>query len=444
MTRFSQDRQIQSWGRVFGGRHQLATPVHRCDLHDVFEAACKQDLPVLGFGLGRSYGDSNLNPDGLLLDGRALDRFIEFDRATGSLTAEAGVSLDEILRISVPAGFFLPTTPGTRFVTIAGAVANDVHGKNHHGAGCFGNAVRRIGLFRSREGAMTLSREENAELFAATIGGLGLTGLISWVEVQLVPIASAYIEESRTAFANVNAFFDLASDAGTRFEHSVAWVDCTARGDSLGRGVFFGGNWSDRGGLTVHRDAGPTLPLDLPASSLNPLTLGMFNALYRAHSSMRPKASLVHYAPFFYPLDRIRGWNRLYGPKGFFQYQSVVPMARARTATREMLDVISASGQGSMLAVLKTFGERRSPGLLSFPMEGVTLALDFKNSGVRTMQVFDALDAIVLRHGGRLYPAKDGRMSGETFRAGYPDWERLEGLRDPLISSAFWRRVMAE
>lgn len=407
----------------------------------MFDEAATLDKPVLGYGLGRSYGDSNQNPDGILFNGRSLDKFIQFDRETGILRAEAGVSLAEVLEIAVPAGFFLPTTPGSRFVTLGGAIANDVHGKNHHRAGCFSAGVRRFGLWRSDEGLLEVSRQHRPELFAATVGGLGLSGLIVWCEIQLVPIGSSFIAEESRMFGNVDEFFDQIAEDGDRFEHTVSWIDCTASGPSLGRGMFSGGNWADDGEYTVHSDRGPALPFDLPSFALNPLTLKSFNTLYYERQKLKPRQTRSHYSGFFYPLDTIRGWNRLYGHKGFFQYQSVVPMEQARQATREMLARVAQSGQGSMLAVLKTFGGQDSEGLLSFPHGGATLALDFKNTGRKTLDLLADLDSIVASAGGRLYPAKDGRISAEMFQAGYPQWEAVEALRDPSISSSFWSRV---
>lgn len=432
---------IESWGRVVRSEHHVFKPVDRHGVEAAFEAAENDGVSILGHGLGRSYGDSNLNPNQMLFATRSLDQFISLDAQTGIIRAEAGVSLAEVLEVAVPLGFFLPTTPGSRFVTLAGAVANDVHGKNHHGAGCFGNSVTRFGMVRSDLGEIEVSPESHSELFHATIGGLGLTGLITWVEFQLTPILSAYMSEQTLVFKNVDEFFEIEKSQRENFEYTVSWVDCTTRGRKLGRGVFSGGNWSTSGNLDVHREGGPVLPIDLPSFALNSLTLKAFNSAYNIRQKMKRRNRQTHYSSFFYPLDSIRGWNRLYGRKGFYQFQSVIPSDHARTATKEMLNLVASSGQGSMLAVLKTFGSKVSPGLMSFPQEGVTLALDFKNSGERTLSLMADLDKVVRSAGGRLYPAKDGRISADMFQAGYPRWVDIERLRDPLISSAFWRRV---
>jgi FAD/FMN-containing dehydrogenase len=367
-----------------------------------------------------------------------LDRFIAFDPETGVLRAEAGITLSEILRFAVPRGWFLPVTPGTRFVTLGGAIANDVHGKNHHRAGTFGCDVTCIGLVRSDSGLVEIGPED--EIFAATIGGLGLTGLILWAEIKLVRISSAFVDGEAIPFGAMDEFLAVARASEATHEFTVAWVDC-ARADGDTRGVFFRGDWSAEGELRVHEDGGPGIPFDAPAKLLNPLTLAAFNRAYRAlHARGGPKRFRKHYRPFFYPLDGIGGWNRLYGRPGFYQYQCVVPFA-ASAAIPELLGRIGRSGQGSFLSVLKTFGEKASPGLLSFPRPGVTLALDFPNRGERTLELMRDLDAVVRDAGGRLYPAKDSRMSPEMFKAGYPDLDRFGRAIDPAMHSDFSRRV---
>jgi len=434
----------KSWGRVVDAKHWVARPGSMDDASQTPASAAAGDMSVLPFGLGRSYGDSNLNPGGALIETRRMDRFIRFDREAGLLHAEAGVSLDEILRVVVPHGFFLPTTPGSRIVTLGGAIANDVHGKNHHRAGSFGSHVRRFRLARSDGSITEVTPHETPELFEATIGGLGLTGLILDAEVALVRIPSAYIDQTIEPLAHMDAFFDIAELRAEHSEHTVAWIDCTATGPRLGQGVFSSGDWSQTGAHEAHSaGAGPTFPVDAPGFALNPVTLKLFNTAYRRRQAMKARVSRVHYGSFFHPLDSINDWNRLYGAKGFYQYQSVIGVAAAREATRAMLERISASGEGSFLAVLKTFGDRPSPGVLSFPEPGATLALDFANRGDKTLRLLADLDAIVREAGGRLYPAKDGRMSADMFQVGYPNWERVEQLRDPAFSSAFWRRVTA-
>ncbi len=398
--------------------------------------------PLLAYGLGRSYGDSCLNEGGTMLATRTLAHFMEFDATSGRLVCEAGVSLGEILRLVVPRGWFIPVSPGTKFVTVGGAIANDIHGKNHHRAGTFGRHLRRFELLRSDGSRRVCSAEHHPSLFHATIGGLGLTGLITWAELQLVPVASPWIDHESIRFERLDRFFDLAADSDRRFEYTVAWIDSLASGEALGRGLLLRGNHAGAGSEgTTRRARTLRIPFHAPSLLLSPWSLRLFNtAYYRLQRSACVRRT-VHYEPFFYPLDGIEHWNRLYGRRGFLQYQSVVPPDAGPSATRAMLERISSRGLGSFLAVLKIFGDVPSPGLLSFPAPGATLALDFPNRGRTTLELLDELDAIVADHGGRIYPAKDARMSAESFRRFYPRWEELAGLADPAFSSSLWRRL---
>jgi FAD/FMN-containing dehydrogenase len=428
--------EFESWGRVFRVSQTITTPGYLVDAHAALRDC---DQSILAIGAARSYGDVCINRDGTLIRTTALDRMIEADWSTGIIRAEAGLTLDELLRIAVPKGWFLPVTPGTKFVTLGGAVANDVHGKNHEGAGTIGCHVRRIGLARSSGDVLELSKGDNVELFQATIGGLGLTGLILWVELALKSIGSTDIEVETLAIADLDQFFRLAADSGG-WEHTVAWVDCLAKGKDLGRGLFMRGRHRPQGALRVHHVPRLAVPLDAPSWLLNALTVRIFNLAYR-HRPWGMGRQTAHYDPFFYPLDSILGWNRLYGPRGFFQHQSVVPMHTAIGAMQRLLTLTGDFQQGSFLVVLKLFGERKSPGLLSFPMAGVTLALDLPNRGESTRKLLQAMTDVVVEAGGRIYPAKDATMSAEAFRIGYPNWTKLEALRDPKIMSDFWRRV---
>lgn len=399
------------------------------------------DLPLvednlLAYGNGRSYGDVGLNSGQTLLHTRGLDRFIAFDETSGVLTCESGVLLSEILNVFVPRGWFLPVTPGTRFVTVGGAIANDVHSKNHHGAGTFGCTVQRFELLRSDGSRQICSRTENADWFEATIGGLGLTGLITWAEIDLKRIAGVGIDVVNTRFSSLDEFFWLNAEAEAQCEYTVAWIDCLA---TTPRGIFMAGDHALGRGLAGTAKKPLQVPLTSPFSLINSLSLRAFNKAY--YNRPLPEKAIVHYAPFFYPLDGILHWNRLYGRQGFFQYQFVLPMA-ARAALDTILHDIAMSGQGSFLAVLKTFGSRPSPGLMSFPMPGVTLALDFPNHGAPTLALFERLDAIVAEAGGRLYPAKDARMGGELFRRSYPRLGEFLPFIDPKFSSDFARRVL--
>jgi L-gulonolactone oxidase len=437
-----EEQTIVAWGRTHRGRHLVARPDLRSGVGAAVRETAAAGGSTLAHGLGRSYGDSGLNLGGGLLVTRGLDRLITFDREAGVVRAEAGVSIDELLQVVVPAGWFVPVTPGTKFVTLGGAVANDVHGKNHHVAGTFGVHVTRFGLQRSDRGEIECSPDAHADLFALTIGGLGLTGVITWVELQLERIPSSALEVENLPFANLAAFFTL-SEQSADWPFTVAWIDTIARGDGLGRGIFSRGRWAADGDLLAHRNGGPAMPIDAPGGLLNSLTVGAFNRLYRARPGARFKGR-QHYDPFFYPLDKLRDWNRMYGARGFYQWQCAVPVADMAAVTRSLMEQVTASGEASFLAVLKTFGDRPSPGVLSFPMPGATLALDFPNRGPVTTALMARLDRVVGEAGGRLYPAKDGRLPREMFRQGFPRWEELEAARDPVLMSSFWRRMIEE
>lgn len=432
-------QQVSSWGRLRQAPHEVSRPAF---LDAARAAIAAGGAPALCYGLGRSYGDVCLNENGRLIVTDLLDRLISFDRQSGVVRAEAGVSLDRLLRVIVPAGWFLPVTPGTKFVTLGGAVANDVHGKNHESAGTFGAHVRALGLARSSGEVLTLSSSENAELFAATIGGLGLTGVILWVELELEPIRSAMIDTETLALDDLDAFFRVANES-RKWPYTVAWVDCLAKGRATGRGFFIRGSHAEEGGLKTHGATRLAAPFDAPGFLLNTHTTALFNAGVR-HRPWALGQKRMHYDPFFYPLDAVADWNRLYGKRGFFQHQSVMPMANAPDTLRKLLALTAEFGEGSFLMVLKLFGDKPSPGLLSFPMPGATLALDFPNKGESTRRLLDRMADAVLEAGGRLYSAKDATMSGAAFRAGYPQWRKLEAQRDPAMMSDFWRRMTAD
>lgn len=427
----------QSWGRYPPAVHTRAVPIRWRT--DPMPAAAPHER-LLPFGWGRSYGDSCLNHGEVLLDVAGLDRFIAFDESQGLLRCEAGVTLADILTVVTPRGWFLPVVPGTKWVTVGGAIANDIHGKNHHRAGTFGAHVTRFELLRSSGERFHCSPDSNAELFRATIGGLGLTGLVLWAEIRLVRPAGMGISVEHVRYPRFDAFFELAAQ-DAEHEHTVAWVDCLARGRRLGRGVYMRGDHVP--GPAGAGAPGPprfAVPFDAPAWLLNRVTLGAFNAAYHRRHPRGGRPITVHYDGFFFPLDAVGSWNRLYGKRGFLQYQCVVPDDRVE-ALRAILDRVCHSGEVAGLAVLKRFGSVPSPGLLSFPRPGLTLAVDLAFRGRSTLDLLEALDALVRAAGGAVYPAKDARMSGESFRAFYPAWEAFARQVDPRFSSSFWRRV---
>lgn len=433
--------EFQSWGRV----QTVRSPCLNFSWLDE-SVTIPLSTKRLAYGLGRSYGDSCLLSDGVMVRTRGLNKLIQFDHETGIIRAEAGVSLSEILEVAVPAGWFLPTTPGTRFVTLAGALANDIHGKNHHTAGTIGCHARKFCVLRSDGSRVVCGPEENERLFSATIGGLGLTGIILWVELQLVRTPSAWLDVELIPFTGVREFMTLSEDSGKGWEHTVAWFDAAASGKNFARGIYIRGNFA-KDGLAgsdprkVHPAPKLSIPITMPDFTLNSLSVKLFNTLYFHRVPRGGKKVVQHYEPFFYPLDAVDGWSKIYGKRGFFQYQSVTPEEAGIAPLEEMAREIVNSGEASFLAVLKTFGPRPSPGLLSFPKPGITLALDFPNRGASTLRLFDRLDAIVRAAKGRLYPGKDSRMSAEDFQNGYPGLKDFLPHVDPAFSSDFWKRV---
>jgi FAD/FMN-containing dehydrogenase len=412
-------------------------------LHDRAAMLPRPGGHCIPHGNGRSYSDVCLNDGGTLFDTRGLDRFIGFDRDTGVIRCEAGVLFADIVRLAVPQGWFLPVTPGTLQVTVGGAIANDVHGKNHHVAGSFGRHLRKLALRRSDGELKICSPSAEPSWLAATVGGLGLTGVILWAEIQLVAIASEQMELQSTRFGSLEDFWAINEEAMGRWTYTVAWLDCLARSRGKpGRGWLHCGRHaaaSARGGGRPGRPR--RVPFEPPFSLVNRASARVFNALY--YRAPRAAATGGHFQPFFYPLDRIGDWNRLYGPRGILQYQCVLPPPNARQALPTILGRIAASREAAFLGVLKTFGDFPAAGLLSFPRAGATLAVDFPHRGARTLRLFRDLDRIVHEAGGALYPAKDARMPATMFRAGYPRMEEFTRYVDPMMSSSFWRRVSA-
>lgn len=429
-------RPISSWGRLNAQPHDV---VMLNDPARIVEMLATH-RPGIAHGMGRSYGDVCLNPEGVLWNTTGLDHFIQFDEVTGKLVCEAGVLLRDIQRLLIPRGWILPVTPGTQMVTVGGAIANDVHGKNHHVLGSFGDHVQRIRLVRTDGEIIACGPQLRPDWFAATVGGLGLTGVIVEAEIQLRKVAGPWLDTETLPYDNLNQFFQLADDSEARWEHTVSWIDCISGGG--GRGLFMRGNSTDIGNRPALSGHQLTMPVVPPVSLVNRLSLRPFNMAYFHLKKWQAGRAIAHYEPFFYPLDNLLEWNRMYGPKGFFQYQSVVPRKVGREAVQAMLGEIARSGDGSFLAVLKTFGNRQPVGMLSFPQPGVTLALDFPNKGAQTHKLFERLDAIVREAGGRIYPAKDARMPRELFEAGYPRLNEFLKYRDPGISSALSRRLM--
>lgn len=430
---------VSSWGRLSHEDHQVQVLADRATA----AAQVRGNSPGICYGNGRSYGDVCLNPGGHLWQTRSLNRFIGFDEQSGRLRCESGVLLRDIQRTFMPRGWMLPVTPGTQLITVGGAIANDIHGKNHHKSGSFGDHVHALRLLRTDGTELDCHRAgDGADMLRASIGGMGLTGVILDAELQLRAVNSPWLTTDTVPYHSLDEFFDLAEQSEQDWEHTVSWIDCLS--GSQAKGIFLRAN---------HADAAPSgakepgrkqwsMPFTPPISLVNDLSLRPFNELYYRLQARKAGTGSAHFEPFSYPLDALHNWNRLYGPRGFYQFQCVVPTADAKPAIAALLDSIRKAGAGSFLAVLKTFGDRPAPGLLSFAMPGATLALDFPNNGAKTLALLDTLDSIVRECGGRLYAAKDARMPAALFAAGYPDLPDFIKFRDPGISSAMSRRLL--
>jgi FAD/FMN-containing dehydrogenase len=429
--------KLGSFGGVTATVEEIVKPGWESEVPATLKAG--NFLPV---GMSKSYGDVALSSGSRMISSLALNRFLNWDAESGILECEAGVLLTDIQETFVRQGWMLPVTPGTSLVTVGGAIANDVHGKDHHLSGTFGEHVLSFTLVRSTGEVLECSKTSNQEFFRATIGGLGLTGFITSVRLRLRAVAGPYFDTEVIPYSNLSEFFTLSEETEQQgWEASVSWFDCST--SKAGRGSLTRGNSSTRKAESQAKlGLGLSVPFTPPISLVNKLSLDVFNSGYFYLQKRGAGRRDVHYREFYYPLDGVGNWNRIYGPKGFFQYQSVIPMNDAVAATEEMLRVIKRSGQGSFLAVLKTFADREPAGLLSFARHGVTLALDFPNRGAKTAELFTELDRIVLESGGTLNPSKDARMSREMFQAGFPGITEFAQYRDPAISSDFSRRVI--
>ncbi len=414
-----QTTEISGWGGYPRCAAKVIKPSSRQDL----EKYLIQTSSLIARGMGRSYGDS---ANALtVLESAYWDHFIAFDQHTGRLTVEAGVRLRDILTITISHGWFLPVTPGTSFVTVGGAIASDVHGKNHHHAGTFGQYVLAMEVLLGSGEVVRTSPTELSELFHATCGGMGLTGVILTATFQLIRIPSAFIHQKTIKANSLEEACD-AFEANQESTYSVAWIDCLARGKNLGRSILMLGEHADHGGYHLVIKDPIQIPIHTPAALLNGLTMRLFNEAYwlKAREVSNQTVPLV---PYFYPLDAIGGWNKLYGRAGFVQYQFVIPKSQGVSGLRLILEKIAQTGLGSFLAVLKQFGPANQ-NLLSFPMDGYTLALDFKMTP-NIISVLHALDDMVVGMGGRIYLTKDAVMREHSFKASYPQWQEFEEVR---------------
>jgi len=415
--------KLTGWGRY----PCIETTGASFETTDQLAALLKKNGDLIAYGMGRSYGDSALNKR--VVFSKRFNKIINFNPENGWLTCEGGISLEEILRIFMPRGWFLFTTPGTRLITVGGAIASDVHGKNHHTAGCFSECVESFTIMLADGEIRHCSRKENSNIFHATCGGMGLTGIILTAVIKLQKIKSAYIRETVKRCRNLEEIFACFEDH-KQTTYSVAWIDCLVSGSHMGRSVFMGGEHAETGSLEVELKQPLTVPFDFPAFCLNRYSTRIFNRFYYHARPSFVEKRLVSFDPFFYPLDGIRNWNRIYGRGGFTQYQLVLPKTASYDGLHVILNRIAKAGLGSFLAVLKLCGPQND-NHLSFPMEGYSLALDFKIEK-KLFPFLDELDRIVLDYGGRLYLTKDVRMPKQVFRKGYPGWEAFAGLGEKM------------
>lgn len=438
-------RSLSGWGRYPIVQNEVMIPQNRAQLVEAVQQARQHQIgPFIGRGLGRSYGDSSLagpSSGAQVLELPALNGLIAFDNTTGILTAEAGISLAELIRVFLPQGWFVPVTPGTKWVTLGGAVASDVHGKNHHHAGSFGDHVLALDLLLGTGEVVTVGRGEHPELFAATIGGMGLTGIILTVTVQLSRMRSSNVQQRTINAPHLDAVLEGFQEHAAA-PYSVAWLDTMATGAHLGRSLLMVGTEADDGVLQHAGDAKLTVPFALDHRVLNPLTVKSFNWLYY-HKALRPEQSqTVNYDQYFYQLDGVRNWNLIYGGTGFVQYQCVLPQQGGAEALREVLAAVSESRLSSPITVLKQFGAgNQSP--LSFPMAGYTLAVDFAAIPA-SFALMERLDAMVRAASGRLYLTKDARMSVDFFRHSYPRWQEFQQVREQYGALGIFRSAQSE
>lgn len=427
-------KQIANWGNY---------PVMESDertfsFDSQLQSLVKESSSFIPRGNGRCYGDGSLGTT--TISTLKYDKILSFDTSKGIFECESGITLDHVLEVTVPKGWFLPVTPGTKFITVGGAVASDVHGKNHHIDGAFSQHVLEMDLVLGSGETITCSSIKNPDLFRATCGGMGLTGVITRVKFDLKKIETAYIKQKQIKAENLEEIIRLF-DEYKDYTYSVAWIDCLKKGAHFGRSILILGEHAKlnelsekqkKAPLTVSKKKQIPFPVNLPSWVLNSFTVKAFNFLYYGKNFKRLIDNVVPYEPFFYPLDAIANWNRGYGKKGFVQYQFVLPL-QAKEGLVEILHKISAEGLGSFLAVLKVFGKQES--LISFPMEGYTLALDFPvRKGL--FGFLDELDKIVLKYGGRLYMSKDARMKPDILEAGYPDLSEFKTIVERYNPSA--------
>lgn len=428
---------LMSWGMY----PKVKNTVFKFDKEATLKEIINEHNDLIPYGNGRSYGDSALSTN--IINVKPKDYFIDFNEENGLLHVQAGVLLSEILESYVPRGWFLKITPGTKLITVGGAIASDIHGKNHHVEGCFSECVQEFEIMLVDDEVVTCSKDATPELFKATCGGMGLTGVILDAKIYLKKINSQYIDQTTIKTKNLKETFDAFEEYSDK-PYSVAWIDCLAKGDKIGKCLLMVGDFRDDGRLDYKKKSQLSIPFNFPSFALNNWSVRAFNWLYYGKSKEGVSKQRVDIDTFFYPLDAIGHWNRIYGKKGFTQYQFILPKETSYEGLEEILTAISKSGKGSFLAVLKLYG-KANDNYLSFPIEGYSLALDFKiEKGL--FELLDKLDEIVVKHEGRIYLTKDVRVSKETFEKGYPQIEtfrqyRKENKMDEKFQSHQSKRV---
>lgn len=416
--------QLNSWGMY----PQIKSKIFIFNTKDNLKNILKENSTFISFGNGRSYGDSALNEN--IIYTKPHNYFLDFDEENGILHCQSGVLLSEIIEAFVPRGWFLKVTPGTKLITIGGAIASDVHGKNHHVEGCFSSCVEEFNLMLPNGEIKNVKKDD--ELFLATCGGMGLTGVILDAKISLKKINSKYINQTTIKTKNLKETFE-AFEKYSHMPYSVAWIDCLASGEDIGKCLLMVGDFADDGKLDFKEKKKINIPFNFPSFALNSLSVKAFNWLYYKKALDGESKQKVDIDTFFYPLDAINNWNRIYGKGGFTQYQFILPKEKSYDGLKEILEKISNSKKGSFLAVLKLYGEENK-NYLSFPMKGYSLALDFKiEKGI--FELLNSLDEIVLKYGGRIYLTKDVRVSKETFEKGYPNIEKFRELRKKYAMS---------
>lgn len=425
------NRNFFSWGRVDRNSQKVFKPQSIDDLLN-FTTNCKETILPTGFR--RSYGCSGINSSGINIDMTKISGIIKFDKEKQLISCYSGTSLQDIINTILPHGFFLKVTPGSKFVSVGGAIANDVHGKNHSFEGTFGNTLQEIQILNSEGQLLTCNKNKNRDLFFSTIGGMGLTGIIIEATFEIKQIQSFYLDQEIIFFDGIDDFVIKSEHAQVNYEYVVGWIDCFSKKH---KGFMSCANFASDMNFKTQRRLNLRVPFELPKFILNKFSISLFNKAYYLLALLGPRKSKVYYDTFFYPLDSIKDWNLMYGKDGFFQYQFVLPVEKA-FAVKNILNLINSSSIGSFLAVIKLFGKKDSFGELSFPREGITLALDFQNVPNKVGPLFTKIDEIIKENGGRIYPAKYSTAAAMDLFCATTQLEKFLKYKDKMHNSDFW------